>query len=127
MADKEIFSLDENFNVNLDNENRNFNLSATQDDEDFEVEFGEVTNLGTTDYNKLQNKPQINGVTLEENKTSSDLGLQPSGDYASSSEIPTKTSDIENDSGFITNEVNNLVNYYTKTQVDNLNGNGVSY
>lgn len=30
--------------------------------------------------------------------------------------IPKNTSDISNDSGFITNTVNNLVNYYTKTQ-----------
>jgi hypothetical protein len=29
---------------------------------------------------------------------------------------PTKTSDLTNDSVFITNEVNNLVNYYTKTE-----------
>lgn len=32
-------------------------------------EFGE-------DYNELMNKPQINGITLSGNKTSSDLGLQ---------------------------------------------------
>ena len=30
---------------------------------------------GTTDYNNLQNQPQINGVTLTGNKTSSDLGI----------------------------------------------------
>ena len=30
---------------------------------------------GTTDYNGLENRPQINGVTLEGNKTSSELGL----------------------------------------------------
>ena len=39
--------------------------------------------------------------------------------------IPTKVSDLTNDSGFITNTVNNLTNYYlksetyTKTEVDN--------
>lgn len=32
--------------------------------------------------------------------------------------VPTKTSDITNDSGYITNSVSNLVNYYTKTEVD---------
>lgn len=30
---------------------------------------------GTTNYNDLQNKPQINGVTLSGNKTSADLGI----------------------------------------------------
>lgn len=32
---------------------------------------------GTTNYNDLTNKPQINGVELTGNKTSSDLGIQP--------------------------------------------------
>lgn len=31
--------------------------------------------------------------------------------------IPSKTSDITNDSGFITNSVNNLVNYYLKNEI----------
>ena len=30
---------------------------------------------GTNDYNELDNKPQINGVTLQGNKTSADLGI----------------------------------------------------
>lgn len=46
--------------------------------------------------------------------------------YALKSELPTKTSDITNDSGFITKSVNDLVNYYlksetyTKTEVNSL-------
>lgn len=47
---------------------------------------------GTTDYNDLSNKPQINGISLSGNKTTSELGIS----------IPTKTSDLTNDSGFIT-------------------------
>lgn len=31
---------------------------------------------GTTDYNALQNQPQINGVTLSGNKTTSDLLIE---------------------------------------------------
>ncbi len=31
---------------------------------------------GTTNYNDLQNKPSINGMTLEGNKTSADLNIQ---------------------------------------------------
>lgn len=57
---------------------------------------------GTSNYNALTNKPKINNVELNGNKTSSDLGLQPAGNYALESEIPTKTSDLTNDSGFIT-------------------------
>lgn len=57
---------------------------------------------GTSNYNALTNKPKINNVELNGNKTSSDLGLQPAGNYALESEMPTKTSDLTNDSGFIT-------------------------
>lgn len=48
--------------------------------------------------------------------------------YALSSDIPTKVSDLTNDENFIDNAVNNLLNYYlktetyTKTEVDNLIG-----
>lgn len=59
---------------------------------------------GTGDYTDLINKPRINNVILSGNKTTAQLGL------------PTKTSDIENDSGFITSAVNNLANYYKKTE-----------
>ena len=61
---------------------------------------------GTTDYALLENKPQINGVELLGNKSLSELGI----------EIPTKTSELENDSGFIDDTA--LQNYYTKTEVD---------
>lgn len=36
---------------------------------------------GASDYPDLTNKPKINNVELNGNKTSSDLGLQPAGDY----------------------------------------------
>lgn len=35
----------------------------------------------TKDYNKLTNKPKINDITLEDNKTLDELGIQPEGDY----------------------------------------------
>lgn len=45
---------------------------------------------GTTDYNKLTNRPSIGGVLLEGDKTAQALGLQPTGDYATRSDIPKK-------------------------------------
>ena len=57
---------------------------------------------GTSNYTDLSNKPKINNVELNGNKTLNDLGIQPAGNYALESEIPTKTSDLTNDSGFIT-------------------------
>ena len=64
---------------------------------------------GTSDYTDLTNKPSINNVTLDGNKSLSSLGIQPAGNYALESEIP----DVSN---FVTNTVNDLVNYYTKTE-----------
>lgn len=44
--------------------------------------FGTQGGGGTTNYNGLDNKPQINGVTLQGDLTSHDLGIQEfSGDY----------------------------------------------
>ena len=57
---------------------------------------------GTSNYNDLSNKPQIQGVTLSGNKTAEDLGL------ALSADVPTKTSDLTNDSGFITSSTGGL-------------------
>ena len=49
-----------------------------------------------TNYEELENKPKINGVELVGNKTAHDLQLPNMND------IPTKTSDLTNNSGFIT-------------------------
>lgn len=62
---------------------------------------------GTTNYNMLNNKPSINGVVLENDKTNLQLG------------IPTKTSDLNNDSGFLTtNDVYTKIQTYNKTELD---------
>lgn len=94
---------------------------------------------GTTNYAELTNKPRIGGVELTGDKTLAELGIQAEGDYlvatdlanyaqkseiptdyltaddlagyAQTSAIPTATSDLTNDSGFITASVNNLANY----------------
>lgn len=63
------------------------------------------TGGGTSNYADLTNKPKINSVELNGNKTLNDLGIQPAGNYALSSEIPTKTSELTNDSGFITSYI----------------------
>lgn len=53
-------------------------------------------------------------------------GIQVNGTSLTPSEkvvnivMPTKTSDLTNDSNFIDNTVSNLVNYYTKNEVNNL-------
>lgn len=65
------------------------------------------------DYNELNNKPSINGVTLIGNKTASDLGISQ----------PTKTSQLTNDSNFVVDA--NYVhtdNNFTNALLSKLNG-----
>ena len=54
---------------------------------------------GTTDYTQLTNKPQIGGVELTGNKTLTDLGIQPAGDYLVEIDLAdyAKTTDIPTD------------------------------
>ena len=47
---------------------------------------------GATNYEKLPDKPKINGVELSGNKTTQDLGIK----------IPTKLSELDNDKGYLT-------------------------
>ena len=54
-----------------------------QDGKPTGFEYGEAGGGGTSDYTDLTNKPQINGVTLSGNKTSSDLGLPTTADIES--------------------------------------------
>ena len=66
---------------------------------------------GTTDYNQLTNKPKINNVELSGNKTTSELGIV----------IPTKTSDLTNDSGFINAETEPAFNASPAKNITNEN------
>ena len=45
-----------------------------RDDSDLALGFGQTQIVETSDYDKLHNKPSINEVTLEGNKTFEDLG-----------------------------------------------------
>lgn len=79
----------------------------------------------TVDYTSLSNKPQINSIELTGNKTLDQLGIQAKGNYlvstdlnnyALKTELPTKTSDLINDSGFLTNIPSE---YVTETELNN--------
>ena len=64
---------------------------------------------GTTNYDLLSNKPQINGIILTGNKTSTDLGLQPAGDYA------TQEQGVKADSAI---QPEDLSDYLTKNEAN---------
>lgn len=67
MEDKEIITLEEEKEeeIAILEENNEENITTLEED----VE-------GTNNYNQLNNKPQINSVTLQDNKTAKQLGLQ---------------------------------------------------
>lgn len=95
---------------------------------------------GTTDYSVLLNKPVLNtantkSLAVDSNETINGVvslhKISKTGSYEdllNKPTIPTKTSGLENDSGFITNTVNDLTNYYlksetyTQSEVNNLIG-----
>ena len=57
----------------------------------------------TGNYTDLTNKPQINNVELKAgNNTLKELGMQPAGNNALSSEIPTDNSQLANGAGYQT-------------------------
>lgn len=90
--------------VDITTKSRNLTANVTR----------QTVNTGTTDYNELENRPQINGVLLAGNKSLEDLGINipdSTSDLINDSgfitaedipAVPTKTSDLQNDSGFIT-------------------------
>lgn len=69
-------------------------------------EKGDTGATGTTMYTALTDKPSINNVALEGNKTSTDLGLQPAGSYATVSELDD----------YLTKD-DATANYVTKTEL----------
>lgn len=69
-------------NINLAQEGNTLTISSTGG--------------GTSNYQDLTNKPSINNVTLSENKSLSDLGIQPAGNYLTSETDPTVPSYVKN-------------------------------
>ena len=52
-------------------------LSADIADQDLNANLGNVVKIEAKDYNRLNNKPQINGETLQGDKSAQELGLVP--------------------------------------------------
>ena len=88
-----------NFDLAPDNLDQDFNLVPNDDEEEFTVEFGEVMNIGggTDDFNALNNRPSYAGQTMTGN--------------TNIPKVPTKTSDLNNDSDYQTGtEVTSAIN-----------------
>ena len=94
---------------------QNFNLVPNDEEEEFLVDFGEVNQITTTDFNKLENRPSYDNVTMTGDtnipKVPSQISeLSNDSDYQTGTEvesainaaigaidIPSKTSDLTND------------------------------
>ena len=78
-----------------------------------EVGLGNVDNVKQYSASNPPPYPvtSVNGQAGDVSLGAADVGAMPAG-----TKIPAKTSDITNDSGFITKVVSDLANYYTKSQ-----------
>lgn len=63
------------FKANFTSDSVEFNPNFASNNIVFPADFGTYIDGSAKNYNKLTNKPQINGVTLEGNKTSEALGI----------------------------------------------------
>lgn len=66
---------------------------------------------GTSNYNDLINKPSINDITLEGNKTLEELNIQPKGNYLTEEEDPTVPQYVKKISELDINNWNNKSNF----------------
>ena len=104
------------------------NIEMTIDSNSEEIGFNIEKQSGeTSNYADLSNKPKINNVELNGNKTTSDLGLF-SGNYNDLTNkptipiVPTNVSAFNNDAGYLTQH-QDLSSYATIQYVDNIVGN----
>ena len=79
----------------------------------------DFTDADKTKLNGIESGAEVNKIETIKVNGSSQTITEKSVNIS----VPTKTSDLNNDSGFITKDVNNLTNYYKKTEVDTTLGN----
>ena len=84
---------------------------------------GIISSLGaqggvTTDYKQLGNKPKINNVTLVDDVSLDDLGIQAKGEYVTEEELENKGYLKVVPSGYVTEEELNSYNFLTDVPAD---------
>lgn len=82
--------------INEDKDNKNIVIENEKELE-LKLEKNDIVYFKNDDYNPLRNKPAINNVTLQYNKSLDDLGIQEKGDYANSRITNTELEYIFND------------------------------
>ena len=76
IVDMELSTTNSNIETELSSGNSEIDVQVTNEDRELDMENQVFYDTEVKDYNLLYNKPQINDVTLQGNKTSDDLGLQ---------------------------------------------------
>ena len=74
-------------------------------------------------YTISATQPTVNDATLTIKKNGSSVGTFTANSSTNTDvdiTVPTKTSDLTNDSGFITKNVSDLTNYYTETEINSM-------
>ena len=107
---KEVSTINTNLDsVNSSIENINTTLATKQDNLSFGDGINKTNNLVTIDFTKVQAKVSAdNGILFSNNVLSIDTSIIPTIEYinslgyAKASEIPTKVSQLTNDSGYAT-------------------------
>lgn len=90
--------------------NEDGNIFSLDDD-------GELVIVGNI---TAKNLTLMDGTTIEGGKITGLSEVAISGSYDDLKDVPTKLSDFINDNSFITKDVDNLSNYYNKTESDEL-------
>jgi len=57
-------------------------IELEDDNIDIDIQNEATRTITEKDYNNLENKPQINNITLIDNRSLDELGIQPEGEYA---------------------------------------------
>lgn len=124
LNDKANNKITRNVIINLDDNDRYIeNISMDWEHKQLVFTFNDkkVINVPfNIDYSYIENTPtKLSEFTNDENFVKQTDLTKTLEDYAQKSELPTKTSDLTNDSGFITKLVEDLVNYYKKSETYN--------
>lgn len=89
---------------------QNIDVVGERHETDISVQTDAINMVVNRDYNAMSNKPSINGVELQGNKTTSELGIDIPV-------VPTNVSAFANDAGYLT-EHQDLSDYATEDYVD---------
>ena len=85
------------FNANVSfSSNGTFNVGLGKDKISFNSQMGQV-NAVSSDYNKLNNKPSINGIMLIGNKTNKDFGIEDDKHFLFVQSIASDVWEIKHD------------------------------